>query len=352
MEKPKIVLTASTITESFMTHDMALLKPYVSIIPIERTTWGGQTYVQKLFSFFISVLQALKSLLRALLREHAHVVFFYFVDPEYTFPAAVLVRLLRRKLIIATGGGDATYVPDIAYGAGGNWLKRRLFSYTMRLSDSVLPFSNSSRNELLQYGKPKRIRTAYMAIDTEKFKPAVQPKKCRVVTVSYTISQVSLLQKGIAPFVQAASFLPNIEFIVAGQFIDDTFDSLKAMATPNVCFTRRFLEQAEYIELLQSAAVYVQASAHEGFGVSLAEGMACGCVPVAADRYAMPEVVGDTGYIVPFNDAAAIARAVQDALQHPEKGEVARRRIVKNFTVERRQNLLREELEFLIGRKL
>ncbi|MDW8352887.1 MAG: glycosyltransferase, partial [Anaerolineae bacterium] len=97
------------------------------------------------------------------------------------------------------------------------------------------------------------------------------------------------------------------------------------------------------------ARVYVQASAHEGFGVSLAEGMACGCVPVVADRYALPETVGEAGIIVPFNDPPALARGIAEALSRPELGEVARRRVLNHFTLAHRRQLLKEELEAVFG---
>jgi len=339
--KPKIIFTAPKITQGFMTHDIALMSPYVDVIPIDLSECSGALR----YTYFVK-------LWRGLARERAQVVFCYFVLAKYTPLLATLVRSLRRKLMIVTGGIDATYVPDIHWGDMGHPLYRRLFAYVMRLSDSVLPFSNSSRDDLLQYGKPRRIRTAYLAVDTDTFRPGAQPRARRAVTACYAISKDALLQKGVEPFVQAAALVPDMEFVVVGEFVDDTLDDLKAQATPNVRFTMRRYNKHECAELYQSAAVYVQASAHEGFGVSLAEAMACGCVPVVAKRYALPETIGDTGYSVPFNDPAALAQAIQEAMTHPDKGEAARQRVVENFTEAKRQQLLREELEFVLGRSL
>lgn len=341
MDKPRVIFTAPTITHGFMTHDMDLMRPYVDIIPLDLAECGGPqryTYFTKLVT--------------ALLHDRAQVVFCYFVLAKYTPAVATLARLLGRKLIVVTGGIDATYVPDIQWGDMGNPLYRHLFAYVMRLADSVLPFSDSSRDELLQYGKPRRIRTAYLAVDTDTFRPDDQLGLRRAVTACYMIGRGHLLQKGIEPFVRAAAHTPDIEYVVVGEFVDDSLDYLKSFATPNVSYTLRRYNKQECADLFRSCPVYVQASAHEGFGVSLAEGMASGCVPVVANRYAMPEVVGDTGYIVPFNDPAALAQAIQDALSHPEKGEAARRRVVENFTKEKRQQLLHEELEFVLGCRL
>ncbi len=341
MPNPKLVFTAPKITHGFMVHDIELLKPFVDVIPLDLSEcrgWQRYTYFTRL--------------LVALIRDRAQVVFCYFVLAKYTPLLATLTRLLRRKLIIVTGGIDATYVPDIRWGDMGKPLRRALFAYVMRLADSVLPFSDSARDDLLQYGKPKRIRTAYPAVDTEVFKPAPRPRACRAVTALYEISHDALLQKGVEAFVRAAALAPEIEFLVIGEFIDDTLDYLRTFAPPNAHFTLRRYDKYECAEAFQSAQVYVQASAHEGFGVSLAEAMACACVPVVANRYAMPETVGGTGYVVPFNDPAALAKAVRQAIVHPEKGDAARRRVVENFSAAHRQRVLRAELEFVLGKSL
>ena len=85
---------------------------------------------------------------------------------------------------------------------------------------------------------------------------------------------------------------------------------------------------------MQNATVYVQASAHEGFGLSLAEAMACGCIPVGYNRGSIPEVIGKAGYIVPYGDLdqlyTSILKAIKDA-SDSKKVNRSVKRIKKNF---------------------
>jgi len=341
MTRPRLIFTAPKINPGFMTQDIQLLSEWVEVIPLDLSTCPG---VQR-YTYYTRLLEGL-------IKQGAEVVFVYFVFAKYVPLLALITKALRRKLIVVTGGIDATWVPDIRWGDMGSPVKRRLFALVMRLADSVLPFSETSAREILQYGKPRRMRTAYLGVDVTLFKPCSTERLNRVVTACHTIGHKALLQKGIEPFVRAAQFVPEAEFIVVGAFADDSIDRLRSIATPNVRFTMRRYSAEECAELFRTAKVYVQASAHEGFGLSLAEAMASGCVPVVANRYAMPETVGDTGYLTPFNDPPALAQAIREALAHPEKGLAARQRVLDRFTLAHRRQLLKEELAFVLGRKL
>lgn len=338
----RLVFTAPKITQGFMTTDIRLLSEWAEVIPLDLSTCGGfqrSAYYTRLFDLLV--------------RQGADGVFAYFVLAKYTPLVAVLVRLLRRRLIIVTGGIDATWVPDIRWGDMGSPLRRALFAFVARLADSLLPFSNSSGQEILRYAKPKRMRTMYLSVDTSVFYPSDKPRALRAVTACYEISRTALLQKGVEPFVRAAAELPEVEFLVSGEFADDdTREYLLSIATPNVRFAMRRYPVEEYADVLRTSRVYVQASAHEGFGVSLAEGMACGCVPVVVNRYAMPETAGEAGIVVPFNDPKALAQGIAEAIARPELGEMAHQRVLNHFTLEHRRQALKEELEFVFGRSL
>ena len=96
---------------------------------------------------------------------------------------------------------------------------------------------------------------------------------------------------------------------------------------------------------LERAAVIVQASQHEAFGLSLAEGMLCGAVPVVTRAGALPWVAGGTGVVVPSQDAGALAAGIRAALAlGPRAGQAARARVLAEVTVELRAARLEQLL--------
>jgi glycosyltransferase involved in cell wall biosynthesis len=70
--------------------------------------------------------------------------------------------------------------------------------------------------------------------------------------------------------------------------------------------------------LYAASALYVLPSLHEGFGIPCLEAMACGTPVIATRVGALPEIVGDAGWVVddPMDHialAAAIERVIGDA---------------------------------------
>lgn len=90
---------------------------------------------------------------------------------------------------------------------------------------------------------------------------------------------------------------------------------------------------------MSAADVFVLSSAWEGFGLVVAEAMACELVVVATDAGGVKEVLGGCGYLVPVRDASALACALRDALSLGEEqrralGVSARSRVVDTFSMD------------------
>ncbi len=92
-----------------------------------------------------------------------------------------------------------------------------------------------------------------------------------------------------------------------------------------------YVEQAELVELYRGAAVLLQASRYEGFGLPVVEAMASGTPVVAVDEPALREVGGDA---VLYADEAGLGEAVLLALADRERLSSAGIERAKEFTWE------------------
>lgn len=93
-------------------------------------------------------------------------------------------------------------------------------------------------------------------------------------------------------------------------------------------------------DYLQAADLTLYTSESESFCLGILEAMFFGCLGVSTAVGGIPEVVadGETGLLVPFGDAGALARAVESLLRDPARraamGAAAQRRAQSRFSAE------------------
>lgn len=102
-----------------------------------------------------------------------------------------------------------------------------------------------------------------------------------------------------------------------------------------ITFTGR-IDNGEFVRHYAKATIAVVPSVYEGFGIPAGEAMACGVPVVSTTGGALPEVVGDAGILVPPADAGALAKAIGELLDNPQRarqlGEAGLKRIRDSFT--------------------
>lgn len=79
-----------------------------------------------------------------------------------------------------------------------------------------------------------------------------------------------------------------------------------------------YVPDADLVHLYRAATAVVLPSRDEGFGLPVAEAMACGTPVVTSRGGALPELVGDAGLLVDPDQAAAFAAALQRLLDQPD----------------------------------
>jgi glycosyltransferase involved in cell wall biosynthesis len=129
---------------------------------------------------------------------------------------------------------------------------------------------------------------------------------------------------------------------VVGEWADDSIKYLRSVAPTNVSFTG-WIDEMALLEYYSRASVYIQASLHEGFGLSVAEAMLAGCIPVVANVGSLPEVVGNCGFYFNTDSPEEMANTIKVALKaSPTQRIKARHRILMGFPLAERRKILEQ----------
>jgi glycosyltransferase involved in cell wall biosynthesis len=330
MKKKKKILFVRPYSSPFIQTDLDLLKKHFDVKEVDFV-FGKKNLIKSLRTISYLTISSI----------WADIIYIWFID-FHAFCTVKISKIFNKKSIVVAMGYCVAKVPEINYGSLCDVKATRQVIYTLDSASQILAGSNSNKFEIENTTKNKNIKLIYLGVDPNKFQPNGQ-KEPIVITVGH-ISKTSVRRKGLEIFVRSAAFLPKINFILIGPHLDSSADYLKSIATENVSFTGHIIDE-DLIKYYQKAKVYVQISAHEGFGLSLAEAMLCECTPVVTSRGSIPELVGETGYYVDYGDVKATANAIQKAL-NSDIDSAARDRIKSLFSLEQRE---RELSEYIIS---
>lgn len=305
--------------------------------------------VRRIFiSSFRSGLAGLSAVFRA------DLLFCWFGSPKF-LPYILIARVLRRPVLVVAGGYDVAAEPSISYGNMRPGLTRFLGRVLFGLASMTVSFSEASQREVEENALVPRDRTRliFLGFNLDRPPEPVDPaaKHPVVIAVGF-IDETTIHRKGLLTLARMSRLLPHVTVVFVGKSAPAALATLRSAAGPNVRFTG-FVTDAELDAIYREAAVYVQASIHEGFGCTVAEAMLYDCTPVVTDRGSLPEVVGDCGYYVPPDDPAALASAVQLALEKGPPGtESGRQRIRRLFPASARRTQLLALIDDLVAQRL
>jgi len=256
-------------------------------------------------------------------------------------------RKFRKPVIVIGGDYDVIYDKEAKSGKRlvldkfREWLGYYLFPRI----DRFITFSEFSKSQALKlpYIIPDRVSRIYCGLpDIASSRGSV--KENLILTVG-TINQYDIYRKGYAAFVKSANYLPAYQYKLIGPWKDDSINLLRSWNDTNVSYTG-YLSDQDLYRAMDKAKVYAQISHHEGFGMALAEAMLFQCVPVVTQRGSIPEVVGDCGIYVPYDDPKETVRAIQEACERgSELGLCARERILSLYPIENRKHELIDMVE-------
>lgn len=226
--------------------------------------------------------------------------------------------------------------------------KARMMAYrvTSYLSDINTNVSQEATKVLIDKGAftNRNLITVYNGIDLNRFKNTPNNTNLEKGVLSIiTIGRFSDA-KDYPNLIHAFALLKkaidaNIKLTIVGDGelrseIEELIQELE-LSDSIVLLGRR----SDIPQLLSQADIFVLASKFEGFGLVVAEAMACKCYVVATNSGGVAEVMGDTGKLVPIQNSQALAAALKEAVsleasERARNNEQARVRVEKLFSLE------------------
>jgi glycosyltransferase involved in cell wall biosynthesis len=198
---------------------------------------------------------------------------------------------------------------------------------------SVLTISQSTKQQIIDhYGTDaSKIVVAEPAIDHDFYVPA-PANKIIEVKQRYGIAGEYILflgtiepRKNLAGLLRAYSLLPDdlqkkYQLVLAGGkgWLDEEIDALAAKIKPGRLVRTGYFDQALKPALYSGASVFVYPSFYEGWGMQIAEAMACGTPVITADNSSLPEAGGDAALYIKADDTKALAQSIQRVLTSPK----------------------------------
>lgn len=217
--------------------------------------------------------------------------------------------------------------------------------------------SESTADDLVARGIPRStIRVIHNGIDASFFTP-LPGTRSRQPLFAY----VGRLKryKGVDLILQAFALLSHkaARLEIAG--VGDYRDHLEKLgATLGIADRVRFsgfISAEEKRDLLRRAWASVFASPKEGWGLTNLETAACGTPVIASDSPGLRESIVDgvTGVLVPHGDTTALANAMKQIAETPERVEalgIAGRRFAEGFTWDKSADSTISHLQLAVQR--
>ncbi len=314
---------------------------YETFIRLDRDILGSFAEVQDFYavrkfpSGFINYWKGVKK---------SQIIFCWFASWNSLW-SLILAKLFHKPSVLVIGGYDVANLPEADYGHQRRGVQKWVSCWAMNLATVLLPFSRFSQEEAEKNaGIPaQRMKMTYIGIP-DPFNSMPRRAKERMALTVGKVDWPNLKRKGLESFVRAAAYLPDVQFVLIGEWMDRSINHLEMIASSNVLFTGRVTDE-ELLNYYRKASVYVQASLHEGFGMSVAEAMLAGCIPVVARAGSLPEVVGNCGLYCETNEPDVVMQCVRSALASPHAERVqARDRILKEFPLGKRKRFLEQAI--------
>jgi glycosyltransferase involved in cell wall biosynthesis len=215
----------------------------------------------------------------------------------------------------------------------------------LRSVSAVICISECSRQDLFRFYKiaPDKVHVVHCGIDHAQFRPGtlLDPDWARSAGIrgDYVLHVGTLAaRKNIPVLLRAVAALRSrgkfrdLQLVLAGAELSVLTGGPQVHTTIRECGLGDVVVLPGHIPneilpgLYASAKLLAMPSVYEGFGLPVLESMASGTPVVASDSSSLPEVAGDAAILVPSQDEAGWAEAIQRILETPSLAQEMRRK--------------------------
>lgn len=237
-------------------------------------------------------------------------------------------------LVITAWGTDVLLSPKESR------VLRTLVRFALRRADAVTTVAEHMNAHVAALGVPAgRIVAVPFGVDTELFRlgqeriPGRGPLRIICTRNFDTLYDIPTLIRAVAAL--AADSTPlHVDLVGRGPLRQQLERQVEQAGLRDQVTFHGHLGHQALVGLLQQSDIFVSPAISDGNNVSLNEGMACGCFPVATRIAANEQWLEDgvTGFLFPPGDDAALAQSLRRAIADPRLRSAARtvnRRVIE-----------------------
>ncbi len=229
---------------------------------------------------------------------------------------------------------DLTYFiyPELL--APGKLYRRLLFSRLRNASKAktIIADSECTKKDILRFIKVSsaKVKVIYLGVGPA-FRPLAKESYVRVLKSKFRLNEDYILHVGgLSPTKNVEELLKaykrlltnyrmDIKLVIAGRFLIGKHYNYYRELINKLDLSDKVIEVGdvtteELVVLYNGACVFVYPSLYEGFGLPVAEAMACGTPVIASKTSSIPEVMGKVGILVDPCDISEIADAILKVL--------------------------------------
>ena len=295
---------------------------------VDRITELGARFVEipvnKTGTSVVGDLKYCKRLISLMKREKPDVTLGYTIKPVVYGALAAKLTGVKRAYGMVTGGGYTFtaktlkarvlgVIVKILYKVGFACLKGVIFQN----NDDLAEFT------AMHLASPKKCHVVNgSGVNMDKFAPQPYPEKLRFFMLSRLLKS-----KGVSEYLRAAEMVkkehPEVEFGILGKYETDMQDAIPAEDIEKYItsgIVERYEETNNVLPYYAACSVYVLPSYREGTPRTVLEAMSCARPIITTDTNGCRDTVkdGETGYLVPTENAEAVAEAMQKFITHPD----------------------------------